>query len=377
MVAGCEIPYQAWKKSGDKTSLQAGYGECRALVEFMTRHIDPSHGLPIFGYYGDWVAPKPTPKPATSSFSFILAVSRLTSMAHGLGNMADAQHYNASLQTYKSAWHKEFYSTSCSTSKPQTPSTGCVLQGKELASCSCPGKLAAVAMECEPSGHGVPPPTCGKQNNTKLTLMCKPGTGTIKKITFAAYGDISGSCASGFVATGCHSSATKAVVEAACLGKTSCAIDASVVSVAKGMDPCPGKAKVLAVEASGCEPTFQPPTPPPPPPITHATSCYATDTQTGNAMALYLNIPPTPEIKQGTMNALLADYADANNHPTFGTVGARIFLPVLATGGEMGVALDFATLTTQPSYGYMVSTPEMPGERQTVLSLLPLGCHSV
>ena len=32
MAAGCEIPYQAWKKSGDVTSLKAGYGECRELV---------------------------------------------------------------------------------------------------------------------------------------------------------------------------------------------------------------------------------------------------------------------------------------------------------------------------------------------------------
>jgi hypothetical protein len=78
-------------------------------------------------------------------------------------------------------------------------------------------------------------------------------------------------------------------------------------------------------------------------------------------MALYLDVPPTEEIRQATMQALLADYHAAQDHPTFGTVGARIFLPVLAAGDQMGVALDFATKLTQPSYGYMVSTPEMPG----------------
>ena len=50
MAAGCEIPYQAWKKSGDVTSLKAGYGECRELVEFMVRHVDPKTGLAVFGY---------------------------------------------------------------------------------------------------------------------------------------------------------------------------------------------------------------------------------------------------------------------------------------------------------------------------------------
>ena len=225
------------------------------------------------------------------------------------------------------------------------------------------GKLASIAMECEPAGHPKPPPTCGEHNNTRMTLRCKPGSGTIKTIEFAGYGDISGSCDAGFSATGCHAAATKAIVEAACVGKTSCSLDASVGVVAKGVDPCPGKGKVLAVVASGCEPAAAPsPTPPPPPaPPPPATGCYATNTQTGNAMALYLDVPPTEEIRQATMDALLADYKAADNHPTFGTVGARIFLPVLAAGNQMGTALDFATLTTQPSYGYMVSTPQMPG----------------
>jgi hypothetical protein len=50
MAAGCEIPYQAWKTSGDLTSLAAAYPECRALVEFMVRHVNPAVGLAEFGY---------------------------------------------------------------------------------------------------------------------------------------------------------------------------------------------------------------------------------------------------------------------------------------------------------------------------------------
>lgn len=49
MAAAAEIPYQAWKKSGDDIALGAAYPVARDLVEFLTRHIDPSIGLPIFG----------------------------------------------------------------------------------------------------------------------------------------------------------------------------------------------------------------------------------------------------------------------------------------------------------------------------------------
>ena len=263
----------------------------------------------------------------------MLAVSRLVGMATALMHAdaapeihADATHYNASLQLYKAAWHKKFYSTSCSATPSPDDTTSCAVQGKPLPSCACEGKLAAVAMECEPTGHSIPPPTCGKSNNTKLVLACKPGTGTIKKIDFAGYGDIAGSCSAGFkVATvggipSCHSAATHAIVAAACIGKTSCQLDASVVAVARGVDPCPGKGKVLAVVASGCLPAPLPPLPPapPPPPPPAPKSCYATNTQTGNAMALYLDIPPTDAIRQETMEALVVDFHAATDHPTFG-----------------------------------------------------------
>jgi pectinesterase len=84
-----------------------------------------------------------------------------------------------------------------------------------------------------------------------------------------------------------------------------------------------------------------------------STVSYAGDTQTGNAMALYLNVPPTDSVRVQVIKALARAYRNTTS-PTFGTVGARIFLPVLASAGLMNLGIEFATKTTQPSYGYML-----------------------
>lgn len=263
-------------------------------------------------------------------------------MANATGKVDDAAHYASQLAGYRRAWHDAFYQN--------TTDASCVVNGAEIPSCHCPGKLSAVAMECENAGHGIPPPTCGADKATVLELACKPGGGTITKIKFAAYGQVTGNCGSGFSLGSCFSTKTKAIVEAACLGKTSCAFNASIGAVAGGEDPCPGKAKILAVEAAGCEPA-EPVAPPAP------RSAYAGDTQTGNTIALYLDVPPTSEIRKSTVDSLVAAYNRAGRHPEFGTVGARYFLPVLAANGQMDLALDFATKTSQPSYGFMVRAP--------------------
>ena len=192
----------------------------------------------------------------------------------------------------------------------------------------------------------MPPPRCNGPPNS-VELKCEPGTGVITRIEFAAFGAVGGSCAGGFKAA-CHSNATRAIVEAHCVGKTECSIDASVAVAGGGVDPCPGQAKVLAVVAAGCTPTL------PDNGTAKSPGGYAGSTQTGNAMALYLDVPPTDAIRAETVASLVAAYRRANDHPKFGTVGARVFLPVLADNGEMGLAIDFATKTTQPSYGFMV-----------------------
>jgi hypothetical protein len=165
MAAGCEIPYQAWKKSGDLQALRAAYPGAKALVEFMVRHIDPKVGLPQFGFYGDWVALKKSPNSATSSFSFMLAVSRLVEMAAAVHEPADHKHYTATLAGYKQAWHHEYYKHQ----PPPAPAADgmCTVDGKQMeCSCNVDGKLSAVAMECEANNH--PPPACGTDNTTRL-----------------------------------------------------------------------------------------------------------------------------------------------------------------------------------------------------------------
>ena len=64
------------------------------MADFLTEHVDPAVGLVQFGYYGDWVAPVPTPKGQVVAFSHILALSRMADMAVLLNNTADAARYS-------------------------------------------------------------------------------------------------------------------------------------------------------------------------------------------------------------------------------------------------------------------------------------------
>lgn len=100
------------------------------------------------------------------------------------------------------------------------------------------------------------------------TLQCE--SGTIENITFAAFGSVSGNCATGFEATGCHAdlNTTLSLVKQACVGKTECSFNATM-AISDGQDPCPGHIKALAIEATGCKAKLPPsaPVPPPPPPV--------------------------------------------------------------------------------------------------------------
>ena len=143
------------------------------------------------------------------------------------------------------------------------------------ASINCaPTKLAFSVPECEHhnqnSACGPPrndPPCCGP--HTAGTLACKSG-GTIKDVTFAAFGKIStkisGELCSGFEAAGCHAdlNATLAMAKAACVGKSECSFNATM-ALSNGKDPCRGIVKALAVEATGCEAALPPDAPPAPP----------------------------------------------------------------------------------------------------------------
>lgn len=141
--------------------------------------------------------------------------------------------------------------------------------GEEGENCA-PAKLAAIADECRDGGP-MPPVRCDGTARTAITLQCRPGSGTIDRIDFAAFGQVTGGCGVGFSIAGCHANGTAAIVTKLCVGKTTCSIDASVASAGGGTDPCPGKVKKLAVVATGCDaatPHVPPPPPGPPPPPT-------------------------------------------------------------------------------------------------------------
>jgi|EP01047_Picozoa_sp_COSAG01_P041856 hypothetical protein len=112
----------------------------------------------------------------------------------------------------------------------------------------CPqssGLLGGTRKECQ---------QCTKTDS--LVLTC--ATGVISKIDFASWGTPTGQCGS-FSASTCNSNASYSIVAKACLGKSSCTLVPS--RNVWGADPCFGKIKVLAVQASGCTPAATPPIP--------------------------------------------------------------------------------------------------------------------
>ena len=81
-------------------------------------------------------------------------------------------------------------------------------------------------------------------------LNCSEVGGTIDAIVFANFGTTTGSCHR-YIAN-CTGDDSVSVVKKACLGQTSCIINASRTEFAHGSvpyDPCPGVLKTLAIEA--------------------------------------------------------------------------------------------------------------------------------
>jgi len=78
-------------------------------------------------------------------------------------------------------------------------------------------------------------------------------TGSISKIDFASYGLPSGTCGNYSINPDCNAKDSVSVVAAACLGKTSCVVDASNENFHG--DPCLNIVKRLSVQVSGCTST--------------------------------------------------------------------------------------------------------------------------
>ncbi len=97
-------------------------------------------------------------------------------------------------------------------------------------------------------GAGSPGGTsvCGSgAENASVTVTCPTGQ-TIDKITFASFGTPTGSCGS-FATGSCNASSSMAVVQALCVGRTSCSVPANNGAFT---DPCDKTTKSLSIQAT-------------------------------------------------------------------------------------------------------------------------------
>lgn len=129
------------------------------------------------------------------------------------------------------------------------------------------------------------PPTppvvhCGRVTEKReLRLGCQNGQ-TIDEITFASFGTPTGSCKTGFSAGTCASADALETVKQLCIGRTSCAVNATCGTFGH-KDPCFKVHKQLAAEvhcsgdppgASCANSCYDSAAPPPPPPRTYPAS---------------------------------------------------------------------------------------------------------
>jgi hypothetical protein len=75
-------------------------------------------------------------------------------------------------------------------------------------------------------------------------VSCPPGQ-TVASFDFVSFGTPTGTCGN-FAVSSCDSATSRSVVEAACLGQQSCAVNVSIGSFG---DPCPGANKTLTLQA--------------------------------------------------------------------------------------------------------------------------------
>lgn len=85
-----------------------------------------------------------------------------------------------------------------------------------------------------------------------------------------------------------------------------------------------------------------------------STGQYANGTQTANAMALYLNLPPSSERSKVADNLTNDITYYHNTHTTTGFIGIRYEMPVLSEIGRSDLAYELAVQDTFPSWGYML-----------------------
>ena len=106
------------------------------------------------------------------------------------------------------------------------------IRGKAAAAWECAPTFAAGTCQADIQEHAVAHLACGAES-------------TISSVTFASYGNSTGTCASGFRASSCDAKLSVALLTKLCVGKPSCAV--TVDSTTFGGDPCFGTKKHLDV----------------------------------------------------------------------------------------------------------------------------------
>jgi alpha-L-rhamnosidase len=82
---------------------------------------------------------------------------------------------------------------------------------------------------------------------------------------------------------------------------------------------------------------------------------YTPNTQTANALPLFLEIPDK-STRGGVIHNLVTDILYTNDtHLTTGIIGTRYLLDVLLETGNSALAYELATQTTYPSWGFMIA----------------------
>ncbi|WP_437969520.1 CAP domain-containing protein [Sorangium sp. So ce260] len=122
-----------------------------------------------------------------------------------------------------------------------------------IAGCSAVGCLGSAEIDQEQSGEASEPvegAVCDTApEGSDISLACPAGE-VIAAVEFASYGRPRGVCG-GYRATSCNASTSKAVVERACLGQSSCTVKANNATFG---DPCRGTTKRMYVQVA-CAPT--------------------------------------------------------------------------------------------------------------------------
>lgn len=139
--------------------------------------------------------------------------------------------------------------------------------GAELTSAACEVNSPRGPVKSAWHGPSVPSDgpiantTCGSAREGSVVQLVCPGAG-ISKVNFAHYGTPQGDCATGWLPDANCDADIKTIVEDACLGEESCAVDCSEGKCLDTdvKDPCYGTVKFVAasVECSAPAPTPAP-----------------------------------------------------------------------------------------------------------------------